>query len=137
MRLLRLAAAVAAVTVVVAAAPAEAQTRTPGVVPADQAAGLEAFSAQTTRRSTTTRQAQPARRAAPRRTARAGSGQRTRITVRRARSFLDPGTEVLPLSQAYTDYIYPPLYSPTRSWDTTGAYTSPLPGGTPWTGWLP
>jgi len=130
MRLLRLAAALAAVTVVVAALPAEAQTRTRGVVQADQGAGLDAFSAQTTRRSTT-------RRAAPRRTARAGNGQRTRITVRRARTFLDPGTEVLPLSRSYTDYAIPPLYSPNRSWDTTGAYTSPLPGSTPWTGWLP
>lgn len=64
------------------------------------------------------------------------NGQRTRITVR-ARSFLDPGTEVLPLSQPYTDYVYQPLYSPTRIWDTTGAYRSPLPGGPPTTGWVP
>ena len=36
----------------------------------------------------------------------------TRITVRRARSYLDPGTEVLPMSRSYTDYAVPPNYSP-------------------------
>jgi hypothetical protein len=35
-----------------------------------------------------------------------------RITVRRARSFLDPGTEVLPYSQSYTDYALPLGYRP-------------------------
>ena len=37
---------------------------------------------------------------------------RARITVRRGRSFLDPGTEVLPLSQGYTNYAVPPGYHP-------------------------
>ena len=31
-----------------------------------------------------------------------------RITVRRQRSFLDPGTEVEPMSRSYTDYAFPP-----------------------------
>ncbi len=48
---------------------------------------------------------------------------RTRITVRRERSFLDPGTEVEPGSRSYTDYAFPPggnyplrVYDPTRDW---------------------
>jgi hypothetical protein len=53
--------------------------------------------------------------------------QSARITVRRARSFLDPGTEVLPGSQSYTDYANPPLWYPSRIWDTTGTYRFPLP----------
>jgi hypothetical protein len=55
------------------------------------------------------------------------TGPRTRITVRRARSYLDPGTEVLPRSQPYMDYASPPLWYPTRIWDTTGSFRSPLP----------
>jgi hypothetical protein len=35
-----------------------------------------------------------------------------RITVRRPRSYLDPGTEVAPRSQAYLDYMWPPGYYP-------------------------
>ena len=31
---------------------------------------------------------------------------RTRITVRRERSYLDPGREVIPYSQPYTDYVF-------------------------------
>jgi hypothetical protein len=54
------------------------------------------------------------------------AGQRTRITVR-PRSFLDPGTEVLPRSQPYTDYAVPPLWHPTRIWDSTDSRRSPLP----------
>jgi hypothetical protein len=50
-----------------------------------------------------------------------------RITVRRARSFLDPGTEVLPRSQPYTDYALPPLSYPNRNWDVTDSYRFPLP----------
>jgi hypothetical protein len=61
--------------------------------------------------------------------------RRSRITVRRARSFLDPGTEVLPLSQNYTDYALPPLDYPTRIWDTTGSRRSPLPGPYDLPGW--
>lgn len=39
---------------------------------------------------------------------------RARITVRRPRSFLDPGTEVLPYSQSYTNYALPPGYRPAQ-----------------------
>jgi hypothetical protein len=31
---------------------------------------------------------------------------RTRVTVQRGRSYLDPGTEVMPYSQHYTDYVF-------------------------------
>ena len=31
---------------------------------------------------------------------------RTRITVRRERSYLDPGPQVMPYSQHYTDYVF-------------------------------
>lgn len=54
-------------------------------------------------------------------------GPRARITVRRGRTFLDPGTEVLPLSQADTDYAVPPLWYPSKSWDAAGAHRYPLP----------
>lgn len=132
MRLLSLTAVAAAAAVLLGSPLAEAQTAARGGTQAETAIAHDAFSAQT-RRTRTTRRAAPARRTA--RSAR--SAQRTRITVRRARSFLDPGTEVLPLSQSYTDYAMPPLYYPTRIWDTTGAYSSPLPGAAPNTGWLP
>jgi hypothetical protein len=53
---------------------------------------------------------------------------RTRITVRR-RSFLDPGTEVLPGEDHSTDYVYPAGYSPTGVIDNTVfSHRSPLPG---------
>jgi hypothetical protein len=51
----------------------------------------------------------------------------TRITVRKARSYLDPGTEVLPMSRSYTDYAMPPNWYPTGAWDAAGAYRYPLP----------
>jgi hypothetical protein len=54
-------------------------------------------------------------------------GNRTRVTVRRSRSFLDPGTEVLPGSQNYTNYALPPLGGPDRAYDPTGARRFPLP----------
>jgi hypothetical protein len=38
-----------------------------------------------------------------------------RITVRRPRSFLDPGTEVQPYSQSYTDYALPRGYYPIQA----------------------
>jgi hypothetical protein len=66
-----------------------------------------------------------------------GDRPRTRITVRRPRTFLDPGTEVLPLSQPDLDYATPPLWYPTRIWDTTGSRRSPLPGAFPDYGHLP
>lgn len=53
---------------------------------------------------------------------------RARVIVQR-RSFLDAGTEVLPGERKYTDYVYPPGYSPTSVIDNTGAGSrSPLPG---------
>jgi hypothetical protein len=138
MRMFSVAAAAAAMAVVLGAWPAAAQPGGEAGAELERAATAEVFSAQA-RRPRTTRRAAPARRAAPqRRTARpAQNRQRTRITVRRPRSFLDPGTEVLPLSRSYTDYAMPPLYHPSRIWDTTGAFRSPLPGGPPDTGWWP
>ncbi len=53
----------------------------------------------------------------------------TRITVRRARSYLDPGTEVLPRSRSYTDYAVPPMYRPNDAWDPARSWRFPLPGG--------
>jgi len=56
---------------------------------------------------------------------------RTRVTVR-PRSFLDPGTEVLPMSRSYTDYAFPPgarTYLDRN--DVKGSFSRmPLPG--PW-----
>lgn len=51
----------------------------------------------------------------------------TRITVRKARSYLDPGTEVLPRSQPDTDYATPPLFFPSKIEDGVGARRFPLP----------
>jgi hypothetical protein len=51
-----------------------------------------------------------------------------RITVQR-RSFLDPGTEVLPGSGKTTDYAVPPAYSPQQVIENrAGVFRSPLPG---------
>jgi len=53
---------------------------------------------------------------------------RTRITVR-PRSFLDPGTDVLPGERKYLDYAISPTYSPMSVFDNTAFYhRSPLPG---------
>lgn len=53
---------------------------------------------------------------------------RTRIIVRH-RSYLDPGTEVLPGDEKYTDYAVPPTYSATSVIDNTPfSHRSPLPG---------
>jgi hypothetical protein len=53
---------------------------------------------------------------------------RTRIRVQ-ARSFLDPGTEVLPGERKFMDYALPPNYSPTQVIDNTAfSHRSPLPG---------
>lgn len=53
---------------------------------------------------------------------------RTRITVRR-RSFLDPGTDVLPGERKYLDYAISPTYSAMSVFDNTAFYhRSPLPG---------
>jgi len=59
--------------------------------------------------------------------ARVARSGRTRVTVSRQRSFLDPGTEVIPGSQNYTNYALPPLGGPDRSYDPTGARRFPLP----------
>jgi hypothetical protein len=57
-----------------------------------------------------------------------GQRPRTRVIVQR-RSFLDGGTEVLPGDRKYTDYVYPPGYSPTSVIDNTGmGHRHPLPG---------
>jgi hypothetical protein len=53
---------------------------------------------------------------------------RTRITVRR-RSFLDPGTDLLPGERKYNDYAISPTYSAMSVFDNTAFYhRSPLPG---------
>ena len=52
---------------------------------------------------------------------------RTRITVRRERSFLDAGTEVGPMTKSYTDYARSPLEAPWRNWDPAQSFRSPLP----------
>jgi len=55
-------------------------------------------------------------------------GGRARITVR-PRSYLDLGTEVLPGERKYSDYAFPPTYSPTAVIDNTlGFHRHPLPG---------
>jgi hypothetical protein len=53
-----------------------------------------------------------------------------RVTVQK-RSFLDAGTEVLPGQRKFTDYAFPPGYSPTAPIDfTSGNIRGPLIG--PW-----
>ena len=53
---------------------------------------------------------------------------RTRITVQR-RSFLDPGTMVLPGTDHSTDYVNPPGWSPMSVIENTAFYhRSPVPG---------
>lgn len=52
---------------------------------------------------------------------------RTRVTVRRERSFLDGGTEVVPRSKSYTDYALPVTGAPDSAYDPTGARRFPLP----------
>jgi hypothetical protein len=52
------------------------------------------------------------------------------VTVQK-RSFLDAGTEVKPGQRKFTDYAFPPGYSPTSSIDfTSGNIRGPLVG--PW-----
>jgi hypothetical protein len=56
---------------------------------------------------------------------------RTRIRVE-PRSFLDAGTEVLPGERKFTDYAFPPTYTPlgvvTNTGGRVGWHQSPLPG---------
>ena len=74
--------------------------------------------------------AQAKRPDAAEREARAQAQARTRVTVQK-RSFLDAGTEVKPGQRKFTDYAFPPGYSPTSSIDfTTGNVRGPLIG--PW-----
>ncbi|HEY6256615.1 MAG TPA: hypothetical protein VIY51_12555 [Xanthobacteraceae bacterium] len=55
---------------------------------------------------------------------------KARVTVQK-RSFLDAGTEVLPGQRKFTDYAFPPGYSPTAPIDYTSAnIRGPLIG--PW-----
>jgi hypothetical protein len=52
----------------------------------------------------------------------------TRVIVTR-RSFLDPGTETLPLDQHYHDYAFSPTYSPYPNYGgVVGFSRAPLPG---------
>ena len=51
-----------------------------------------------------------------------------RVTVQR-RSFLDAGTEVLPGQRHFTDYAFPPGYSPTQVIDYTSANPTGPHGG--------
>jgi hypothetical protein len=76
--------------------------------------------------SAPTQSAQTKKDAAAERDARA----RARVTVQK-RSFLDAGVEVLPGQRKFTDYAFPPGYSPTSSIDyTSGNVRGPLIG--PW-----
>ena len=52
---------------------------------------------------------------------------RARITVRRARTYLDAGTEVGPMTKSYTDYARSPLDAPYRNYDPASSFRSPLP----------
>lgn len=56
---------------------------------------------------------------------------RTRVVVT-PRSFLDAGTEVLPGERKFTDYAFPPTYTPlgvVTNWGArVGWHNSPLPG---------
>ena len=58
-----------------------------------------------------------------------------RVIVRR-RSFLDAGTEVLPGQRKFTDYAFPPGYSPTAVIDYTSANIRGPHGGL-WVGPFP
>jgi lipoprotein-anchoring transpeptidase ErfK/SrfK len=72
-------------------------------------------------------QTEPARKpgAAPR------NGKAPPRVIVEKRSFLDAGTEVKPGQRKFTDYAFPPGYSPTSSIDfTTGNVRGPLVG--PW-----
>jgi hypothetical protein len=58
----------------------------------------------------------------------AATRPRARITVQR-RSFLDAGTVVNPGERKFTDYAFPPGYSPTSVIDNhAGMHRGPLPG---------
>jgi hypothetical protein len=86
MRLATVSALAIAAAVVLTAWPADAQTR-------KRARNFESYQDYKAKRANAARYA---------------SRPRARFTVRRERSFLDPGTEVEPMSQSYTDYAIPP-----------------------------
>jgi hypothetical protein len=50
----------------------------------------------------------------------------TRVVVTK-RSYLDAGTEVKPGDRHFTDYVFPPNYSPYSVVDPTRSYHYPLP----------
>jgi hypothetical protein len=50
----------------------------------------------------------------------------TRVIVTK-RSYLDAGTEVKPGERHFTDYVFPPNYSPYSVVDPTRSYRYPLP----------
>jgi hypothetical protein len=56
----------------------------------------------------------------------------TRVVVTK-RSYLDAGTEVKPGERHFTDYVFPPNYSPYSVVDPTRSYRYPLPDSF----WLP
>ena len=126
MTLAAVATAAAAVTLTSLAADAAPRPRAqaegyeayPGAPVVAQGAGRRA--ARTTRVVRTTR-----------RTVTSGRAP-ARITVVRERSFLDPGTEVLPLSRSYVDYALPPTNTsyPSSYWDVANTFRFPLPGST-------
>jgi hypothetical protein len=51
----------------------------------------------------------------------------TRIIIRKQRSYLDPGTETLPLAEHYADYAAQPFTAPFDAVDPTNTRRSPLP----------
>ena len=73
--------------------------------------------------------ANPAQAAPKKRVIHDADRPRTRVVVER-RSFLDAGTVVAPGQRKFTDYAYPPGYSPTQVIDYTTGNPSrgPLPG---------
>jgi len=70
--------------------------------------------------------------AKPKQTREATAKSKTRVVVTK-RSYLDAGTEVKPGERHFTDYIFPPNYSPYSVIDPTGSRRYPLPDSF----WLP
>ncbi len=62
-------------------------------------------------------------------TAEAQSRKRTKLTVTK-RSYLDAGTQVKPGERKFTDYVFPPNYSPSAVFDPSGVTRFSLPR--PW-----
>jgi hypothetical protein len=51
----------------------------------------------------------------------------THITIRKQRSYLDPGTATLPYQQHFTDYVVQPATGPFDAVDPTHSRRFPLP----------